>query len=309
VRLLLTGASSFTGLWFAQQLAQAGHEVVAPLRGSPQSYSGLRADRVERLRKIADVRWSSTFGDATFLELATREQFDLLCHHAARVTDYRSPDFDIATALDENTRGLPKVLRALRENGLKGMVLTGSVFESDEGAGSPPMAAFSPYGVSKALTAQVARYWCGGFGIPLGKFVIPHPFGPYEEPRFYASLISTWRKGEVAEVRTPLYVRDNIHVDLLARAYVRFVAATAGGPAFAKANPSGYIESQARLTSRLAAELGPRLGLEARLKFLDQVDRSEPMIRINTEPAAPAHPDWSETAAWDGLAEFYATRS
>ena len=308
MRLLLTGASSFTGLWFAQQLAQAGNEVVAPMRGDQQGYSGLRAERVERLRKIADVRWSCTFGEAAFLELVARERFDLLCQHAARVTDYRSPDFDIVTALAENTRALPKVLRAMRENGLRGMVLTGSVFESDEGAGSPPTRAFSPYGVSKAITAQVARYWCGEFGVPLGKFVIPHPFGPYEEPRFYASLIGTWRKGGVAEVRTPVYVRDNIHVDLLARAYVRFATQTASGPTFATANPSGYIESQERFTTRLAAELGPRLRVEARLKFLDQVDRSEPMMRINTEPAAVAHPDWSETTAWDRLAEFYAAR-
>ena len=62
--------------------------------------------------------------------------------------------------------------------------MTGSVFEQDEGVGNAPMAAFSPYGLSKGLTAQAFRYGCGTLDVPLGKFVIPNPFGPFEEPRF-----------------------------------------------------------------------------------------------------------------------------
>ena len=58
--------------------------------------------------------------------------------------------------------------------------------------------------------------------MPLGKFVIPNPLGPFEEPRFCAYLIRQWQAGEAAEVRTPAYVRDNIHVDLLAAAYAAF---------------------------------------------------------------------------------------
>ena len=34
MRALLTGASSFTGYWFAAKLRAAGFSVVAPLRGS-----------------------------------------------------------------------------------------------------------------------------------------------------------------------------------------------------------------------------------------------------------------------------------
>ena len=111
---------------------------------------------------------------------------------------------------------------------MRGVVLTGSVFEADEGAGDAPLRAFSPYGVSKGLTAHVASYWCSVLDIPLGKFVIPNPFGPFEEPRFCSFLIKTWREGKPAEVRTPDYVRDNIHVDLLAKVYAAFAAATAG---------------------------------------------------------------------------------
>jgi UDP-glucose 4-epimerase len=221
------------------------------------------------------------------------------------VTDYRSPDFDIAAALVENTRQLPEALRRLADGGLKGMVLTGSVFEADEGAGSEVWRAFSPYGVSKTCTAAVVRYWCGQIGIPLGKFVIPNPFGPYEEPRFCKFLINTWRKGEVAEVRVPDYVRDNIHVDLLAKVYAEFAHTTGGGPDFAKANPSGYVETQGAFALRYAREVASRLGLKGGVKLATQTDFSEPMVRINTQPAIAARYRWSENAAWDAIADYY----
>ena len=42
------------------------------------------------------------------------------------------------------------------------MVLTGSVFEHGAGEGSDGLPAFSPYGVSKSLTAEIVRYEAPG---------------------------------------------------------------------------------------------------------------------------------------------------
>jgi len=108
----------------------------------------------------------------------------------------------------------------------------------------------------------------------------------------------------VAEVRTPAYVRDNIHVDLLAGAYAAFVDRVAAAPGFARANPSGYVETQGAFAERFAREIGRRTGLDCRLSLPPQTDFSEPLVRINTEPAQA--PGWSETAAWDGIARYYA---
>jgi UDP-glucose 4-epimerase len=306
MRILLTGASSFTGFWFARALGEAGHEVIAPLLQAQSDYDGIRAHRVAKLAAIAEIVWSAPFGEARFLELVS-QPFDLLCHHAARVADYRSPDFDVPRALAENTRNISVVLKALRERGLKGVVLTGSVFEAGEGDGNPPLRAVSPYGVSKEITAALVRYWCQTLALPMGKFVIPNPFGPYEEPRFCSYLVNTWRRGEVAEVRTPLYVRDNIHVDLLAQTYRMFaetVAAAVDSEQLFRLNPSGYTETQGAFTQRFAAAIGPRLRLAAQVRLLPQQDFSEPMKRINTQSAAQMVP-WNETAAWDNLAGYY----
>jgi nucleoside-diphosphate-sugar epimerase len=231
----------------------------------------------------------------------------VLCHHAARVSDYRSPDFDIPGALQENTANLRAVLEALARGGLGSVVLTGSVFEQNEGAGEAPLAAFSPYGLSKGLTAAVVSHRCREFGLRYGKFVIPNPFGPLEEPRFCAYLIHTWKKGAAARVNTPAYVRDNIHVSLLADAYARFVGDIGADKGRDKLNPSGYVETQGAFAERFATAMRPRLGLECAIELVKQTDFSEPLMRVNIDSAARYVDAWDEAAAWDGVAEGYRT--
>jgi nucleoside-diphosphate-sugar epimerase len=188
---------------------------------------------------------------------------------------------------------------------LRGVVFTGSDFEANEGAGTAPLRAFSAYGVSKTLTADLVRFYCEAAGVALGKFIIPNPFGAFEEPRFCAYLIRQWQAGQAAEVRTPLYVRDNIHVDLLASAYAGFAEAVVTRAGFIQINPSGYVETQGAFAERFARELRPRLGIDCRVRLAHQTAFSEPPVRINTDPVA--HPAWDETAAWDSIAEYYIT--
>jgi UDP-glucose 4-epimerase len=306
VKVLLTGASSFTGYWFARAFNEAGAHVVAPLRGARADYrEGARAERVRRLSSAAEIVEAAPFGSDRFLALANDGGYDLLCHHAAQVGDYRSLDFDIAGALAQNTANLRAVLETLRNGGLKGAILTGSVFEQDEGAGEAPLVAFSPYGLSKGLTADVFHHRCREAGVRYAKFVIPNPFGPLEEPRFCAYLIRAWKKGEVARVNTPLYVRDNIHVSLLAAAYVKFAGEIAGGACRDRLSPSGYVEGQGVFAERFAAAMRPRLGMECKLELGKQTDFSEPLMRVNVDAATRYVGSWNEAAAWDAVAEAH----
>jgi UDP-glucose 4-epimerase len=308
MRILFTGASSFTGHHFATRLAAAGHDVTAIFRAaSADAYT--EPIRRARVRAVADKCrpvWSCAFGDESFIRVVRDNgPWDVLCHHAADVSDYKSPDFDAAAALAANTRNLRPVLAALRGHGCRRALLTGSVFEGGEGAGSDGLPHFSPYGLSKALTAQAFAFYCREAGLHLGKFVIPNPFGPFEEPRFTAYLIRTWREGKVAAVNTPDYVRDNIHVDLLAQTYRLFIESLPDDAAMSRLNPSGYVESQGAFAQRFAREMGPRLGMGCELDMRRQTNFAEPRVRINTDPAAPMAPDWSEAAAWDALAAYY----
>ncbi len=306
MRILLTGASSFTGYWFASTLARAGHTIVAPLRGS--SCTGSDNERNERLRKIGsmvDLVEDCSFGSERFLDLVASQNFDVLCLHHAEVENYRSPDFDIARALASNTHNLRAVLMRMRERGLMGVVQTGSFFEYDEGAGNAPRLAFSPYGLSKGLTAQVVRHRCLELGLRYGKFVVPHPFGPLEQPRLGAYLSKTWREGKVAEIRTPAYLRDNIHVDLLAACYRRFTEGTPSAAAQRQLNPSGYVESQGAFVQRMAREIGSRIDRECKVRLLHQSEFSEPMMRVNIDSAARYVEGWNESAAWDAYAQCF----
>ena len=308
MRILFTGGSSFTGSWFIRELAQAGHEIVATFGKRPDQYpEEIRRARVARALEGCKGVFDCVFGDPAFIELAGRG-WDLLCHHGAHVTNYKSPGFDAIGAAEHNTRNIAAVLDALGAHGNKTtrILLTGSVFENDEGAGSEGLPAFSPYGLSKALTYQAFRYYAGRAGIALGKFVIPNPFGPYEDARFTTYLVKTWFARQAAAVNTPLYVRDNIHVSLLAKAYARFAAELAehGNPGHLR--PSGYVETQGAFALRFAAEMRGRLGLACDVELKQQTDFQEPRVRINTDPVDGASFGWTEAGAWDEIAAYYA---
>lgn len=304
MRILFTGASSFTGFWFVKALAQAGHEVICPLTREGGEYEGMRRRRVELLKLFCQLVSQAPFGSEAFLKLAADGGFDQLCHHAADVTNYRSPDFDAQAALRNNTHNLPAVLGAMKK--LNSVVLTGTYFEEGEGAGEAPLRSFSPYSLSKSLTCQAFQNECRRVGLPLGKFVVPNPFGPWEEPRFTAFLMKQWREGKPVEVKTPDYVRDNIHVDLLAATYERFSVRVAQSTAeFLKINPSGYAEKQGEFAQRLAREVARRTGWKCELKLAQQTDFSEPRHRTNTDSAEKMTPAWKEDCAWDEFVEFY----
>jgi UDP-glucose 4-epimerase len=310
MKILFTGASSFTGYWFIKELAKAGHDVYATFTAHAlDEYQDVRAERVRLLMDYCTPVFECAFGQQKFFEVIQNSSgWDVFCHHAANVTNYKSPDFDIGAALSANTSNARFVLEALKNSGCRKMVLTGSVFEQSEGMGEQPIRAFSPYGLSKGLTSEVFQYWCQHYGVALGKFVIPNPFGPFEEARFTTYLAKTWLHGKKAGVNTPAYIRDNIHVSLLALAYRRFVERLPEDVTFVRTNPSGYVESQGAFSKRFAAEMVTRLGVPCQLELADQQVFEEPRVRINCDNVDGKSMGWNESASWDELAEHYLKR-
>src|SRR4051812_10118081 len=243
MKILFTGASSFTGFWFVQELSRLGHDITAIFRRREEEYTDEpRRKRVQLLKQLCRPLFSMEFGDDKFIELLKQGGWDVLCHHAADVTNYKSADFDVLAAVQNNTRNLPAVLNALKDGACSKIVLTGSVFEGGEGAGSEKLPAFSPYGLSKTLTAEMFRFYAARANMSLGKFVIPNPFGPFEEPRFTGYLMKNWFAGLTPAVSTPLYVRDNIPVSLLAKGYAKFVQSLPSNIELTNINHRGFIQ-------------------------------------------------------------------
>jgi UDP-glucose 4-epimerase len=305
LRILLTGASSFTGAWFAAALAGDGHQVVGTLQRRIGDYSELGARRIAMLQAAGvDLVEQASYGNPAMMGLIS-EGFDRLCFHASDVRDYRSADFDLGLAMQSNLAGMRGACLLAKAAGTGRLIWTGTVFEPHEARGDRLDEAITPYGLSKWLTWQALAFYAAEAGLPLGKFIVPNPFGPLEQERFCTYLVKLWAKGETPEVRTPGYIRDNIPVDQLARAYADFVAQAPGNTGAERCGPSGYIESQGAFTARFAREIGPRLGIAAPFTLARQTDFSEPLTRINLGGVEPA---WDETRFWDRLAEDYAAR-
>ena len=166
-------------------------------------------------------------------------------------------------------------------NGCRVIVFTGSVFEPYEGKGDPECRAFSPYGLSKHMSFELFRLECRRAEIGLRKFVIPNPFGPYEELRFTSNAIREWSEGRIPIVFSSDYVRDNIHVSLLAKAYRRFCEGAIEANSPSHCAPSGYVETQATFARRFAREIGKRLGRDLRFRIPEaiRVHRTESAVQ------------------------------
>ena len=93
MKIIFTGGSSFTGYWFIKELASAGHEVVAVFRLNRDEYADdLRRRRIAALADICRPVFGTSFGDDRFLSLIREGGWDLLCHHGAETTNYKSAE-------------------------------------------------------------------------------------------------------------------------------------------------------------------------------------------------------------------------
>jgi nucleoside-diphosphate-sugar epimerase len=293
VKILLTGSSSFTGLWFARELVARGHELTLTFRQGRDAYEGIRGQRVALLERLGRCVFGTCFGDTNFLKILD-EDWDLLALHGAEASNHRSPDFDVGAAVASNVQRAGEVFK----RGFPRTIVTGSVFEGGEGAGCNELPDIYPYGLSKRLSSEVLRFYARTFGVRFQKFVIPNTFGPFEEARFTSYVIGSWLRGLVPECRTPGWVRDNVPVQLLAMAYAW--CCEQGPDHF---GPSGYVETMSDFVLRLARELSPRLGIACPFTCSRAPAIGQPAVRINVD-ACDFLP-WSESRWWDELAAFY----
>ncbi len=313
MRVVLTGASSFTGFWFVHALRAHGAELVLPLARGSQEGDHERRRRIADLTRLDGVAIISAapFGSDRFLDLLrAHAPFDLLACHGARVGDHRAVDFDVLEALRANTRALPQVLEIAREAGCRAILLTGSVFEAGEGLGYGNSRPFNPYGLSKTLTWHLFRDEVERRGLTLGKFTITAPFGPHEKPNLCRHLVETWLRGGEPELRHPHLLRDHIPVDLLAEAYARFAFALPARRGTHRLVPSCFAESLAAFAHRLAAEMRMRLDRPCGFRTADPPQPSaEPLARLGEHPVADLVPGWDFARSFDRLAEHYLRRS
>ena len=306
MKILFTGASSFTGFWFAKTLAESGHQVFCTFtKSDAAAYVGIRGLRVKLLAGTTGIipLWGQTVADLP-ARAASIAKWDVFCSHAAEVGDYKSRDFDVTTAVRRNTEGMEEVLCWLSRNGCKALLHSGTYFEADEGWGPGDKLAFSPYAISKGQTWEWVRSHGKEAGLAIGKFVMPNPFGPYEERGFTSYLAKSWLEGKIPMVNTPEYVRDNLPVSLMATCYksaVEDMPATTSDEA--RFSPSGFVGKQGDFAKIFAARMEAEWKIPCPLHLGVQQEFSEPMARANSEKGIE---DSSMLDSfWQSLASFY----
>ena len=232
------------------------------------------------------------FGSEAFLELLRREPFDLLCHHGAEVGDHKRPDYDVDAAVRANCHNLEPVLEAFLAAGGRALILTGSIFEADEGQGEAPLRAFNPYGLAKTLTWHRFRFAAERRGLAIGKLVVAAPFGPLEKDGFTCQPDARLGQGRGGGRSPPEVVRDHVAIAFLARAYVRLARLALAEPGTRRASPSGIALPLQDFAQLLSERMEPRLGRACRFIAADPPEAHRraarpPQSRADARAARP----------------------
>lgn len=303
MRVLFTGASSFTGAWFVRALAEAGAEVVAPLRGGLDDGGAARQARLATVEGVASLHAHAALGSARLHDLAAAGQaFDLVCLHAAEVGDFRKPGYDPLAAAAAGTAGLGRLLDASR---CRAALVTGSVFEADEGIGDAPLPAVGGYGLAKTLAWQTARFEVERRGLTLGKLTIAHPFGPLEKDGLTRGLLEAWAKNAPARIQHPRLVRDLVPVRWLARAYLELARDLVILARPLRRTPSGFAEPLGAFATRMATALRPLLGRRCAIDAASgPAPSDEPAVRIGCHPLSELADHDEVATMWHAYAKF-----
>jgi nucleoside-diphosphate-sugar epimerase len=303
MKVLLTGATSFTGCHIARALLDSGAQVYATLTKSKAHYQDDSLIQ-KRLQHAKGAEWISecAFGSDTMFSLVKMRQIDIFINHGASIKGYRSPDFNFEESAIKGLHNAAKLMACLKENGCKGLIHSGTVFEANQN-----LPAMSPYGLAKGKVWEGLKTECKNAKLSLSKIVIANPIGPFEnDDRLIPVFARMWREGKTPSLTTPGQSWDNVPAPWLAAVYLDEAKRLMDSPAglLRERRPSGFTISNEELVGRIAKELKGLHGKAFRFEIKDNGAQSP--SRLNDEKLAELkNPDTIQNF-WKSWAESLA---
>jgi CDP-glucose 4,6-dehydratase len=237
VRYLVTGHTGFKGAWLCLLLHRTGHEV-SGLALDPDPGSLFVTARVDEVL-TGDLRCDIRDGQATATAIKDLSP-DVVIHMAAQPL-VRASYADPRWTMETNVMGTLSVLEGVSATpSVKALVAvtTDKVYRN---IGQPQgylegdaLGGHDPYSASKAMADILVTSWSDSFSpcpITIARAGNVIGGGDVAVDRLFPDLISSFEKGEVAQLRYPDAVRPWQHVlDCLA-GYMKLAEATLNGAA------------------------------------------------------------------------------
>ena len=226
-RILVTGASGFTGGWLTEHLLDAGAAVTTLLHDvDPQSRFVTRGLE----RRVAKV-YGSILDYEGLVRIIAGRGIDTVFHLAAmsiRETAHARP----RESFELNVRGTCNVLDACRVNADR--VRRVIVASSDKVYGDHDLLPYTeevavqgmnPYDASKSCADLIARSYFHSYGLPVsvGRFGNVYGGGDLNGSRLIPNTIGRLMRGEAPRIRVPargVFKRDFLYVKDLIGAYM-----------------------------------------------------------------------------------------
>lgn len=287
-RCVITGSTSFSGIWFTKTMLDQGWDCIAVTQNS-KVLSPAVEKRLRWIRKDYP-----TFDFVQLDDLQTYKSIDAVCLHGTATFDYRNPNFEIEKAVVQTIEVSEKVINFFPN---ARFIHTGTFSEPNESFGDNNRNSFNPYSTSKQLIYEKHREMVKSG--QLLKYVMPNPFGPLENHKFTGYLIQEWADGKTPVVKTPNYVRDNVPIDLLAKHYVLTVSDFLESAETKTVWPSKYIESNLSFSKRYAREFQSRTGIHVEISAPQFHDYLEPRFRVNQDYCEDRVRNWNEDLSWE----------
>lgn len=226
-RILVTGASGFTGSWLTEHLLEQGATVITfLLEPAPESVFVQRR-LIDRVRNVR-----ASILDFPLLVRTIKSQGIDTVFHLAGVSVENSVYERPRESFEANIRGTYNVLDACRENAKT--VERVIVASSDKVYGdSPtlpyheglPVQGMNPYDVSKSCADMLARCYYQSYGLPVAvaRFANIYGGGDLNWTRLIPNTIRQLLRGERPLLRSPPageYKRDFLYIADQVRAYM-----------------------------------------------------------------------------------------